>query len=232
MNKGNFYAGICVMIGLIVGGMMIPRAVSVNRSFERTVNVKGLCEREVKADKAIWPLVLKIGGNDMNSIYTKVNAQNETIKKFLLDGGIKASEITESLSVSDKYTMDYNNDRAQRYIVKSVITVCTDNVDAVVALMARQNELLLNGIALAQEDWDNATEFSFEALNKIKPEMIEEATRNAREVAGKFAKDSDSKIGKIKNATQGTFSITDRDSYTPYIKNVRVVTNVTYYLKK
>lgn len=232
MDKGKLLAGLFVMIGLVLGGMMIPRAVSVYRSYDRTVNVKGLCEREVKADKAIWPLVLKIGGNDLNSIYGRINSQNASIRRFLLDGGIKPSEITESLSVSDKYTMEYTNDRAQRYIVKSVTTVCTDNVDAVVALMARQNELLLDGIALAQEDWGNATEFSFEALNSIKPEMIEEATRNAREAADKFAKDSDSKLGKIKNATQGTFSVTDRDSYTPYIKNVRVVTSVTYYLNK
>lgn len=232
MDRAKLFSGLFVMIGLIVGGMMIPRAVSVYRSYDRTVNVKGLCEREVKADKAIWPLVVKVGGNDLGVIYSSVNAQNASIRRFLLDGGIKPEEITESLSVSDKYTMEYTNDRAQRYIVKSVTTVCTGNVDAVVALMSRQNELLLDGIALAQEDWGNSTEFSFEALNDIKPEMIEEATANAREAAYKFAKDSDSRLGKIKSATQGTFSITDRDSNTPYIKNVRVVTNVTYYLKK
>jgi hypothetical protein len=79
--------------------------------------------------------------------------------------------------------------------------------------------------------WENPVEFKYEGLNDIKPQMVEEATRNARETAIKFAKDSGSRLGKIKTANQGTFTITDRDSNTPYIKQVRVVTSVTYYLK-
>ena len=75
-------------------------------------------------------------------------------------------------------------------------------------------------------------EFKYEGLNAIKPQMIEEATKNAREAAEKFAKDSDSRLGKIKTANQGTFTIENRDSNTPYIKKIRVVTSVTYYLKK
>ena len=78
--------------------------------------------------------------------------------------------------------------------------------------------------------WDHQTEYSFNGLNDIKPAMIEEATVNAREAAEKFAKDSNSKLGKIRQASQGQFSISDRDINTPYIKNVRVVTNVVYYL--
>ena len=111
------------------------------------------------------------------------------------------------------------------------MTVCTKDVDKVLALMASQNKLLRAGITL-EDDWESRPEFSFEGLNDVKPEMIEEATKNAREVALKFAKDSDSRLGKIKQATQGTFSISDRDSNTPQIKNVRVVTNVTYYLTR
>lgn len=79
--------------------------------------------------------------------------------------------------------------------------------------------------------WENQVQFQFEGLNAIKPEMIEDATKNAREAAEKFAKDSDSRLGKIKTASQGTFTISDRDSNTPYIKKVRVVSSVTYYLK-
>lgn len=232
MNKANFWAGLCIMIGLIVAGMMIPQAVNTFRSYDRTVSVKGLCEREVKADKAIWPLVLKVSGDDFSSTLDEVNRDNAKVKAFLLQGGILESEITGSISISDKATMEYNNERASRYIIKSVITVCTTNVDNVVELMGHMDELLTMGIALESNDWDNQTSFSYEALNDIKPEMIEEATRNAREVAQKFALDSDSKLGKIKSATQGTFSIESRDSNTPYIKNIRVVTGVTYYLKK
>lgn len=134
--------------------------------------------------------------------------------------------------ISDKYANEYgSNDRAFRYIATNVVTVCTDKVDVVLELMSKQSDLLKKGIVTGGNSWENPVEFKYEGLNGIKPEMIEEATKNAREAAEKFAKDSDSRLGKIKTANQGTFSIENRDSNTPYIKKVRVVTYVTYYLK-
>ena len=234
MDKGKFYSGLFIMIGLIVLGMMMPRAVDRFRSFDRTVNVKGLCEREVKADKVIWPVVYRVMANDVQTVYDQTDRNNAEIISFLKSGGINESEITVSVpEISDKYATEYgSNDRAFRYIAKNVITVCTSDVDAVLALMARQSDLLKKGIVTGgSNQWENPVEFKYEGLNEIKPEMIEDATRNAREVAQKFAKDSDSRLGKIKTATQGTFTIENRDSNTPYIKKVRVVTSVTYYLK-
>lgn len=222
-----------IMAGLIVLGLMIPRSVDKFRSFERTVNVKGLCEREVMADKVIWPVVYKVMANDIQSIYDQTDSNNEVIKSFLESGGIDASEITVSVpKISDKYANEYgSNDRAFRYIATSVITVYTDKVEVVLDLMAKQSDLLKQGIVTGGNDWENPVEFKYDGLNDIKPEMIEEATKNAREAAEKFAKDSESRLGKIKTANQGTFTIGDRDSNTPYIKKVRVVTSVTYYLK-
>ena len=214
MDRGKFFSGLFIMAGLVFLGAMLPKAVKDFRSFDRIVTVKGLCEKEVPADKVIWPLVFKVVGND---------------------GGIGESEITVAVPViSDKYAQEYgNNDRPYRYLSTNVITVCTENVDTAMALMKRQTDLLKKGIVVGSENnWSNPVEFKFEGLNAIKPEMIEEATRNAREVGEKFAKDSGSRLGKIKTANQGTFSITDRDSNTPNIKKVRVVTSVTYYLKK
>ena len=144
------------------------------------------------------------------------------------------TEISVSLpTLSDKYAQEYgSNDRTYRYFSKNVVTVCTGNVETVLALMPKQSELLKKGIMVGSDNsWDNQVQFQFEGLNGIKPEMIEDATRNAREAAEKFAKDSDSRLGKIKTASQGTFTISDRDSNTPYIKKVRVVSSVTYYLK-
>ena len=134
--------------------------------------------------------------------------------------------------ISDKLANEYgDNNRAFRYIAKNVITVCSSDVDAVLALMSEQSALLKKGIVTGgSSQWENPVEFRYEGLNDIKPEMIEEATKNARAAAEKFAKDSDSSLGKIKTANQGTFTIGDRDSNTPYIKKVRVVTSVTYYL--
>ncbi len=234
MDKGKFYSGLFVMIGLIVLGMMMPRAVDKFRSFDRMVNVKGLCEKEVKADKVIWPVVYRVMANDVQSVYDQTDSNNAAIIDFLKAGGIKDSEITVSVpEISDKYATEYgSNDRAFRYIAKNVITVYTSDVDAVLALMSRQSDLLKKGIVTGgSNQWENPVEFKYEGLNEIKPEMIEEATRNAREAAEKFAKDSDSRLGKIKTANQGTFTIENRDSNTPYIKKVRVVTSVTYYLK-
>ncbi len=221
------------MVGLMFLGAMLPQAVKQFRSYERTVNVKGLCEKEVPADKVIWPLAFKAVGDNLEPLNAEIDRKTAEIKKFLTDGGINPSEITVSLpSISDKFTQEYgSNDRRYRYVAKEIVTVCTKDVDKVLTLMASQNKLLRAGITL-EDDWESRPEFSFEGLNDVKPEMIEEATKNAREVALKFAKDSDSRLGKIKQATQGTFSISDRDSNTPQIKNVRVVTNVTYYLTR
>ena len=233
MDKGKFYSGLAIMLGLIVLGLMIPKAVREFRSFDRTVNVKGLCEREVEADKVIWPVVYKVMDNDLGNIYSVTDRNNAAIVEFLKSGGLQDSEITVSVpSISDKYANEYgNNDRTYRYIATNIVTVCTDKVDDVLALMSRQSELLRKGIVTAGNDWENPVEFRYESLNDIKPEMIEEATKNAREAAQKFATDSGSSLGKIKTASQGTFTISDRDSNTPYIKKVRVVSSVTYYLK-
>ena len=204
MDRGKFFSGLFIMIGLIFLGAMLPKAVKDFRSFDRIVTVKGLCEKEVPADKVIWPLVFKVVGNDISTVYAEINRNTETIKKFLTDG-----------------------------LSTNVVTVCTGNVDTVMDLMNRQTELLKKGIVVGSENaWSNPVEFKFEGLNDIKPAMIEEATKNAREVGEKFAKDSGSRLGKIKTANQGTFTIENRDSNTPNIKKVRVVTSVTYYLKK
>jgi hypothetical protein len=222
------------MTGLIVLGLMMPIAVANFKSYDRTVDVKGLCEKEVMADKVIWPISFTVVGDDLLGIYNETDANIATITKFLTDGGLPESAITYSTPrISDKYAQEYgNNDRRFRYLSKSIITVCSENVELVRKLMQQQTTLLKKGISLTENVWENPVQFKFEGLNEIKPEMIEEATVNARAAAQKFAKDSGSKLGKIKSANQGTFTIADRDSNTPYIKTVRVVTSVTYYLKR
>ena len=234
MDKGKLFSGLAIMLGLIIMGSMLPKAVEKYRSYDRTVNVKGLCEKEVKADRVIWPIVYRVMANDIQSIYDQTDANNAAIMGFLREGGINPSEISVSVpQISDKFANEYgDNDRAFRYIAKNIITVYTSDVDTVLALMGKQSELLKKGIVTGgANQWENPVEFKYEGLNDIKPQMIEEATENARAAAKKFAKDSGSRLGKIKTANQGTFTIENRDSNTPYIKKVRVVTSVTYYLK-
>lgn len=222
-----------IAAAIVLAGLMLPLSVAKLKSYDRTVDVKGLCEREVKADKVIWPITYNVVDDQLANILAQTEEYNGIIMKFLSEGGIKAEEISVSTpKISDKYANEYgNNDRVYRYLCTNIITVCTSDIDAVLALQAKQSDLMKSGITLRSNEWESTTQFSFEALNDIKPEMIEEATANARQAAKKFAQDSGSRLGKIKTATQGTFSIENRDSNTPHLKKVRVVTYVTYYLK-
>lgn len=233
MDKGKVFLGLCIFFGLTVLGSMLPKMAAELKSYDRIVSVKGLCEKEVPADKVIWPLSYKVVGDDISEVNAEIDRKNAAIMSFLKAGGIEDAEISVSVpAISDKYAQEYgSNDRLYRYVATNIVTVCTGNVDKVLDLMSKQAELIRKDIVLSS-DWDAQPQFNFEGLNEIKPEMIEEATRNAREVAMKFAKDSGSKLGKIRDASQGTFSIENRDSNTPHIKKVRVVTYVTYYLKK
>ncbi len=234
-NKGikidNEGLGCCLMIGLIVGAILLGNAIKASRADDRIVSVKGLCEREVKADRVICPFAYKEGGNNLQQLYNTIEQKNGVIIDFLKDAGLEEQEITVAApKVVDTRTEWSGSQNQYNYIITSVVTVCTDKVDKIVQLQSRQGELLQKGIATTN-NWEYQTVYSFTGLNEIKPAMIEIATKNARETAEKFAEDSNSELGKIKRATQGQFTITDRDSNTPYMKNVRVVTSVDYYLK-
>lgn len=230
-TKNKNLTGLWIMAGLVVIGLMLPVAVSRLKSYDRVVSVKGLCERVVKADKVIWPMQYKLAGNDLSGLYSEMERANGVLSAFLVSGGLDESEIIFSLpEISDKYTQEYgNNDRAFRYVLTCTVTACTSKVDQVLALMEKQSGLISDGVILSS-GWNCDPRFDFEGLNDIKPEMVEEATKNARAVAQKFATDSGSRLGKIKDASQGTFSIEDRDANTHFMKKVRIVTYVTYYL--
>lgn len=236
MERHRLSSAIVLSIAIVVSGIMLPVAVKNYRAFERTITVKGLCEREVEADKVIWPINYRVASNDLSDLTAKMESNRKTIVQFLKDGGIDESEITFSApKISDKYSQEYvgTDNRRFRYISQNVITVSTEKVSKVQPLTTRVQELLKAGVIVSSENyWDDNIQYLFEGLNEIKPDMIHEATANARVAAEQFATDSDSKIGKIKTASQGTFSIEDRDATTPQIKRVRVVTSLTYYLVK
>ena len=151
-NKGNFFAGLAIMVGLIVVGINIPKAIQVMSASQRNVSVRGLCEREVAADKVIWPLTYNIAGDDLSALYRQLEANNDAIKSFLKSGGIDDSEITTSTpNISDVFTQEYGgNNRRYRYVIKSTTTVSTGKVDNVLSLMDKQGELIRNGITLCR----------------------------------------------------------------------------------
>lgn len=222
-----------IALGLVAIGMGIRSGFKSLSSAQRTVSVRGLSEREVKADKVTWPISYQIQGNDLPALYDQTGTTNQKILKFLHDAGITDAEI--SVNAPEAYDRAANNygsgNYTYRYNISEVIVVTSSQVDKVDDLIRRQGELLKEGIAIQSNDYSNQVQYEFTGLNDIKPEMIAEATKNAREAAQKFADDSESKLGKIQTAHQGQFSIDNRDQYTPSIKSVRVVTTLTYFLE-
>jgi hypothetical protein len=231
--KSNIIGAVILACGIATVGLSIRSGIVTFKEMERVVSVKGLAEREVEANRVIWPLVYKDLGNDPALLYTNMNNKNEAILSFLHSKGITDKEISiappEILDMqAERYSI---NNPTFRYNATGIITVISTDVPKIRSLMNEQAELLKQGIAITGGDYRYNVSYEYTGLNDIKPQMIEEATKNARAAADKFAKDSDSKLGKIKNASQGQFTIVDRDSNTPYIKTVRVVTTVNYYLK-
>lgn len=223
-----------IAISVVIAGLSLRSGIVTFKEMDRKVSVKGLAEREVKADKVTWPLIYKEIGNDPSEMYDRLSSKNKRVITFLKSAGIKDSDISVNPPViSDRQADNYGNEIMNyRYKATSVITVTSSEVDKVRQLMRRQSELMKQGIAIVSEEYgNNSITYEFTGLNKIKPEMVEEATKNARTTAQKFAEDSDSKLGGIRNAQQGQFSIEDRDANTPYIKKVRVVNTVEYSLE-
>ena len=227
-------SGLFIMIGLIFLGVFIKSAVTSLKSYDRVVSVKGLAEKEVPANRVIWPVVYKEIGNDLMTLYKSISEKNRIIIEYLKSKGLDEKEITISApSIIDMSAERYQSQPSPyRYNITSILTVTSDKVDLVMSIISSQSELLQKGVALLAGDYQYQTQFVYTLLfNDIKPVMIEEATKNAREAAEKFAKDSNSKLGKIKSANQGQFSIVDRDANTPQIKVVRVVSTVEYMLR-
>lgn len=231
--KNYIIESIIIAIGLFLIALFLKNGLDDFSNKDRVVNVKGLAEMEVAANKVTWPLMYKEIGNDLTALYNKINSSNESIVNFLKENGLEENEITVNAPEivdmnADRYSSNQNN---YRYNVTQIITVASTKVDLVRQLINEQSELLKQGIAITGGDYIYRVQYEYTDLNSIKPQMIEEATKNARSAAEKFASDSESKLGKIKRATQGQFSITNRDEFTPYIKKVRVVTTIDFFLE-
>ena len=233
-NKTSaFLLGLFIFLGLLSLGYLLSNAVVKFKEYERSVTVKGLSEREYDADIVIWPIQFTAASNDLGDLYNNIEKNTNEIKDFLKAKGIDQAEITVSApAITDKSASQYGDTQKAefRYTAIQTVTVYSKNIKLIREVMNSLSELGKNGIAFSGEDYQAKTEYLFNRLNSVKPEMIEEATRNAREVASKFASDSSSTLGKIKKASQGQFSIEDRDKNNPHIKKVRVVSTVEYYL--
>ena len=220
-------------VGIIAMGESVRVGLGSLAGKDRKVVVKGLAEKEVAADKVTWPILSKEIGDDLPELYQKINMTTDIIRTFLLKNGLKQSEINVNAPVVIDLNAERYGDKQNpyRYNITSIITVTSSNVKLVRSIIARQGELLKKGVAIVDGGYENPVKYEYVAFRKMKPQMMQEAIENAELTAAQFAKNSKSSIDKIMNADQGQFSIEDRDSNTPYIKKVRVVTTVTYSLK-
>ena len=223
-------------VGIIAGaftlGSQLEQGIRGFKDADRVVTVKGLSEKEVKANHVIWQVSFREMGNDLSQVYDQLEVKQNMVLQSLKDGGHTDEEITIAApKLRDNLADNYGSQRPPfRYMITQVLTISSDKVDVVRKLDEAQRDLLKAGVGLTN-DYSYMTKYSYTGLNEIKPGMIEAATKNAKEAAQKFAMDSGSTLGKIRRANQGIFSITDRDENTPFIKNVRVVTTVEYFLK-
>jgi uncharacterized protein len=249
---GFLTLGLCLLIGLVLGGLLLGSQIKDLKLADRYVTVKGLVERTVKADTAIWNISFKEAGNDLPTVFGQSERDKASVLAFLTAQGFTPVETTiGQIQVTDRLAVEYGTGEAKgsRYIVQQLITVVTKDVDKASRAGAKTDELVKSGVALGN---NSSIAYKFNGLNNLKPDMITEATRNARSAAQRFAADSGSAVGAIRSATQGTFSISAADAgsatavgeegdgggFMPpnqadasIMKRVRVVATVEYYFK-
>jgi hypothetical protein len=226
------WVGLPLAIGIAFAGFFIGNAVHRVRAADRFVTVKGLSEREVRANLALWPIVFSVTSDDLAALQQHVDEGSEKIRSFLSSDFAPEEVTVTAPRITDREAQGIASPGRplERYAAETVVTVRTGKIDAVRAAMARAGELVGQGVALIRS-YEYSTQYLYTELETVKPEMIAAATRDARRAAEQFAEDSGSRVGAIRNAQQGLFSVEDRDPFSPETKKVRVVTTIQFFLE-
>jgi len=235
-NCGTIIAAVLLSIGLALTGWFISDGLIHLRGGERAVSVRGVSERDVKADRAFWNIQYTVTDNELSVAQAQLETNGKKVEAFLKAQGLPENEVrVQRVDVTDLLAQQYRPDNIQngRYILTKTYAVDTGNVELVDKMSRNVGDLIAEGVILSAGM--NPT-YSFTRLNDVKPDMIAEATKLAREAAQKFADDSGTDVGDIKNAYQGLFQITTRGDENAMEsavidKRVRVVTTVEYYLE-
>ena len=239
--------GILLAIGLILGGLLLGTRVRDFKRADRYVEVKGLVERTVKSDSATWPISFSEAGDSLPEVFSASEKDKAAVVGFLNAQGFGDGNLTlGSIAVTDRSISQFNNNtHAPRFVVEQTITLQSSDVDKVAAANAKTADLIRAGVVI-QSGQGSGVIYKFGGLNALKPDMITEATRNARASADRFAADSGSQVGSIRDANQGVFSISaanagsstgdeggygaDQQADSSIMKKVRVVSTIDYYL--
>lgn len=230
-----------VALGLALGGLLIGRGFADGRARDRYVEVKGLSEKEVTADLALWPLRYVSTGDDLATTQAQITRNTRQVLAFLGRNGIDTASVQlQALEVSDAFANRFSGERGgPRYVIQQTVMVRSRSPDVVMSASQRVSELVGAGVVLSStgEYGVGGPTFIFTKLNQLKPSMVKEATANARAAAEQFAADSRTDLGSIRQANQGVFVILPRDQApgasegAQLQKTVRVVATVQYFLK-
>jgi len=231
----NWILGFSFIVGMAVSALLAGHTIRSVKRMDEFVTVKGLSEREVPADLAIWPIAFTIAENDLTQLQERIGAARKIVSEFLTESGFDPVEISNGLlQITDAQAAGGGFDvskRPFRYQANITVLLRSTKVPKVKSAMETSDKLVKQGIVLSGGDYMSKPQFLFTGLNQIKPDMIQEANRNARKAAERFAADSNSPVGAVRHAIQGPFEINDVDSSSPDRKIVRVVTTVDFYLQ-
>jgi hypothetical protein len=227
--------GLFFVVGMALFAVLAGHSLRSVKRMDEFVTVKGLSEREVAADLAIWPVAFTVSDNDLKQLQEMIQSGRKTVYQFLTASGFEQVEISNAppqISDAQNSTVEVDaTKRPVRYRANIVVLLRSSKVAKVKEAMETCDKLVQQGIVLSGGDYTSKPQFLFTGLNQIKPDMIQEANRNARKAAEKFAADSNSPIGAVRHAVQGPFEVNDVDSSSPDRKIVRVVTTVDFYLQ-
>ena len=226
-NK-NMIQAVSIVLAALVLGIFMVCTVKTFKSYDDTVRVRGLCEKEVPADRVVLRVNFSGQDNELTDLRATMERNEQTVITLLKNAGFTNDEIKyTSAHFNDRYDSYYTNNIRFRYSANQTINVFTDKMDVVSQLEKTIDAELLKYNIIS----NSYSSYEYHGLNEIKPAMIAESLENARTAADEFAKNSHSRIGKMRTASQGYFEVEDLDENTPQVKKVRVVTTVEYYLK-
>ena len=237
--------GLCLLLGLSAAGYFVGRGATRFRSDARTVTVKGLVEREVKADQAVWTLGLRRASETLQGAHARISSDRDAAVAFLRKQGFPDAEIErQPTRTVDKLAREYGQPQASdrfRYVVTTAVVVKTTNVDLVRTALGSTEELLKSGVVLDGEREGAANpRYIVARFNDLRPQLLADATRNARATAQQFAADSGAQVGSIRSANQGSiqiFGLDGGDESAPFsptstpVKRIRVVSTFEFELR-
>jgi uncharacterized protein len=229
-------------VGMVLAGWFVGHGFAEAHAGDRYVTVKGISERDVEADLAIWPLRVNVASDDLAKAHADLQKSDALIREFLGRQGLDPNGAQiQGFSVRDANADQYRTERAvgARFVINETLVVRSTEPQKIQAATEKVGELVQAGVVLSSSDdfRSSGATYIYSGLNEIKPEMIAEATARAREGAEQFARDSGSRVGAIRRASQGTFEILPRDRVpgasedNQLEKTVRVVSTVDYLLE-